>query len=170
MAVCPTCSAEAAPGARFCQSCGATLSATPPLPGPPPFTAAPPPFSAPPPPVGVASVGSGLSVNNWMMLCHLSALAGLLIPSLGHLLGPLAVWLVKKDEIPQVDIEGKESLNFQISMTIYMVISGALIWLIIGFPMLVIVAFADIVLTIMAAMKASQGVMYRYPFTIRFLK
>ena len=119
---------------------------------------------------GVASAGSGLSVNNWMMLCHLSALAGLLIPSLGHLLGPLAVWLVKKDEIPQVDIEGKESLNFQLSMTIYGLISGALIWVLIGIPMLIVVAVADVVLTVIAAMKASQGVMYRYPFTIRFLK
>jgi uncharacterized Tic20 family protein len=104
------------------------------------------------------------------MLCHLSALAGLLIPSLGHLLGPLVVWLVKKDELPQVDVEGKESLNFQISMTIYMLISSALIWVLIGIPMLVIVALTDIVLTLIAATKASQGVMYRYPLTIRFLK
>jgi hypothetical protein len=104
------------------------------------------------------------------MLCHLSALAGLVIPSLGHLIGPLVVWLVKKDTIPQVDVEGKESINFQLSMTIYALISSALIWVLIGIPLLIVVALTDVVLTIVAAVKTSRGELYRYPFTIRFLK
>jgi uncharacterized Tic20 family protein len=163
MPACSVCSTDVASGARFCPSCGAAQVATPPQPPPQPQ-------GQPYPQATAVAPASGLSVNNWMMLCHLSALAGLLIPSLGHLLGPLVVWLVKKDELPQVDVEGKESLNFQISMTIYMLISSALIWVLIGIPMLVIVALTDIVLTLIAATKASQGVMYRYPLTIRFLK
>jgi uncharacterized Tic20 family protein len=153
MAACPNCGSETAAAARFCPGCGATLAA--------PVGAAP---------VATAAPGSGLSVNNWMVLCHLSALAGLVIPSLGHVLGPLVVWLVKKDEIPQVDVEGKESLNFQLSMSIYMMISAALIFVLIGLPMLLVVALADLILTVVAAVKTSQGVLYRYPFTIRFLK
>ena len=101
---------------------------------------------------------------------QLSALAGGLVPGLGHLLGPLIVWLAKKDEIPQVDIEGKEALNFQITMSLYMLISGLLMWVGIGFLMLAAVIVADLILTVVAAVKTSQGTLYRYPFTIRFLR
>ena len=51
--------------------------------------------------------------KTWAMLCHLSAVAGFVIP-FGSILGPLVVWLIKKDEMPIVDLHGKKSLNFQI--------------------------------------------------------
>jgi uncharacterized Tic20 family protein len=102
------------------------------------------------------------------MLCHLSALAGLLIP-LGTIIGPLVVWLVKKNELPSVDAHGKESLNFQISMAIYFIVSAILMVIVIGFLLMIAVAVADIVFVIIASVKASNGQPYRYPLTIRFL-
>ncbi len=103
------------------------------------------------------------------MLCHLTALAGVIIP-FGNLLGPLIVWLVKRDESSLVDREGKESLNFQISMSIYAIVSSLLILLLIGIPMLVIVRLVDIILTIVASVKTANGESYTYPLTIRFLR
>jgi hypothetical protein len=167
MAACPSCGTETSAGARFCPACGATLAVPSELSG---TTAAAQPPPAAPVTAQVEAPSPAFSVNQWMMLCHLSALAGLVIPSLGHLIGPLVVWLVKKDTIPQVDVEGKESINFQLSMTIYALISSALIWVLIGIPLLIVVALTDVVLTIVAAVKTSRGELYRYPFTIRFLK
>ena len=103
------------------------------------------------------------------MLCHLSALAGFFIP-LGNLLGPLVVWLVKKNEIPSVDAHGKESLNFQISILIYAIVSGILVLVLIGFVLLIAVGIFSLVCIIIASIKASNGEPYRYPLTIRFLQ
>jgi hypothetical protein len=83
--------------------------------------------------------------------------------------GPLVVWLLKKNESTLVDEEGKESLNFQISMSIYMMVSAILIMVVIGLPMLFGFAIADFILTLVAAVKTSNGERYHYPITIRFL-
>ena len=104
------------------------------------------------------------------MLCHLLSLTQLLGVPLGNILGPLIVWLIKRDEDPFADLCGKESLNFQISMTIYMIISGILILVFIGFFMVIALMILNIVYTIIAAIKASEGTSYTYPFTIRFIK
>lgn len=106
--------------------------------------------------------------RNWAMLCHLSALAILVIP-FGNIIGPLIIWLIKKDEYPFVDEQGKESLNFQISMTVYMLVSFLLIFVIIGILLLIGLAIAGIVLIIIAAVKANAGEHYEYPFTIKFI-
>ena len=98
-----------------------------------------------------------------------SALAGFIIP-LGNLIGPLVVWLIKKNEIPSVDAHGKESLNFQISMLIYAIVSGVLCLILIGFLLLAAVIITNLVCVIIASVKASNGVAFRYPLTIRFLK
>ena len=107
--------------------------------------------------------------NMWAMLCHLSALAGFIIP-LGNVIGPLVIWMIKKDVYPLVDDQGKEALNFQISMTIYYVISGILILILIGIPLLIGLALFSLVVTIIAMVKASDGVAYRYPLSIRMIK
>ena len=104
------------------------------------------------------------------MACHLSALAGIVLPSFGHILGPLIVWLVKKDTMPFVDDQGKEALNFQLTMTIALFLSAILIVVVIGLALLPVVALVDVILVILGAMKANEGVAYRYPFNIRFLK
>jgi uncharacterized Tic20 family protein len=106
--------------------------------------------------------------KTWGMLCHLSALAGFIIP-VGNILGPLIVWLIKKDESEFVDQAGKESLNFQISMTIYLTISAILIIIIIGIPLLIGLGLMDLILIIIAAVQTNNGTQYRYPLTIRFI-
>lgn len=120
-----------------------------------------------PPAVPAAEVKAD---NTMGMLCHLLSLTQLLGVPLGNILGPLIVWLIKRDEDPFVDLCGKESLNFQISMTIYMIISGILILVFIGFFMVIVLMILNIVYTIIAAIKASEGDSYTYPFTIRFIK
>jgi uncharacterized Tic20 family protein len=119
--------------------------------------------------------------RQWAMFCHLAALAQFVLPSFGNVIGPLVIWLVKKDQHPFIDDQGKEALNFQISMSLYMwllpAISGMLICVGIGivlFPLAIVVVLAltlaDVVLAIIAGIKASNGEAYRYPITIRFLR
>ncbi|MHC4819193.1 MAG: DUF4870 domain-containing protein, partial [Planctomycetota bacterium] len=96
--------------------------------------------------------------------------AGFIGIPFGNILGPLVIWLIKKDEMPFVDDQGKEVLNFQISLTIYAIISGILCLIFIGFLLLPAVLIFGIVMTIIGTIKASSGERYRYPFTIRFLK
>ena len=108
--------------------------------------------------------------NTMGMLCHLLRLTQLLGIPFGNIVGPLIVWLIKRDEDPFVDLCGKESLNFQISMTIYLAISVVLMFLFIGFFLVIILMILNIVYTIIAAIKASEGDSYSYPFTIRFIK
>ena len=111
----------------------------------------------------------GSDERMWGMLCHLSTFAGYLVP-FGNILGPLIIWLVKKDEYAFVDDQGKEALNFQISITIYSLVSGVLILAMIGIPLLIAVIIFSVVMTVIAAIKANGGEYYRYPLTIRFVK
>lgn len=99
----------------------------------------------------------------WAMFCHLSTL-------LLGIFGPLIVWLIKKDEYPFVDDQGKEALNFQISILIYIFVSAALSIVLIGIPLLFAVAIFNLVVTIIAAIKSNSGERYRYPLCIRFIK
>lgn len=107
--------------------------------------------------------------RTWGMLCHLAGLACYIGVPFGNILGPLVVWLIKKEEFPFVDEQGKEALNFQISMTIYGIIAGILIIVLIGIPLLLGLLVAHIVLVIVAAIRANDGESYRYPVTIRFI-
>lgn len=108
--------------------------------------------------------------QNWAMICHLAALSGFIIP-FGNVLGPLIVWLMKKEAMPLVDRHGKEALNFQITVTIAMVICLALMFVLIGLLLAPIVAIGALVLTIMAAVKVSNGQLdHKYPFTLRLIK
>ena len=108
--------------------------------------------------------------KTWGMLCHLIALAGFIMPVIGNIVGPLVIWLIKKDEFPFVDDQGKESLNFQISITIYGIIASILMVVLIGFLLIFAVLIFDLVMIIMATVKANSGEKYRYPLTIRLLK
>lgn len=102
------------------------------------------------------------------MLCHIGALAGYLVP-FGHLVGPLVFWLLKKDQHPFVDQQGKESLNFQITVTIAYVVFGTLSIFLIGIPFLVATGLAALIFEIIAGVRANNGIAYRYPFTLRLL-
>ncbi|EPM51172.1 DUF4870 domain-containing protein [Pseudomonas syringae] len=109
------------------------------------------------------------SARQWAMFCHLSAFAGLIFP-FGNLLGPLILWQVKKDADPFIDAQGKEALNFQITVAIAATVSMLLMLVVIGFALLMLVGICAMVLTIIAGVKANDGLDYRYPFTWRVLK
>ena len=121
----------------------------------------------PPPPPAPATSSD---IRTWCVLCHAAALLGLFFHFLGHLLGPLIVWLVKRGVSPDVDALGKESLNFQISMLIYDAIAAILCIVLIGIPILIALWVLNTVLVIIASIQASEGKFYRYPITIRLIK
>ncbi len=113
--------------------------------------------------------GPDKDARNWAMICHLSALSGYFIP-LGNVLGPLIIWAIKKDEYAFVDEQGKEAINFQLSMSIAYLISIVLVFVLIGFLMLGILAVYALVMIIIASIKTNDGVDFRYPHVIRFIK
>ncbi|MBN1322470.1 MAG: DUF4870 domain-containing protein [Methanotrichaceae archaeon] len=140
------------------------------------------------------------SARNWAALCHASALVFFLGVPLGNVLGPLVVWLFRRNDHPYVDSQGKEALNFQISFTVYIMASILLMgmlglsfipffwpfqpsrhmwafWDVMAMPLAFLsfivlmmgLILLDLVLTIMAAYKASNGEDYRYPLSIRLV-
>lgn len=129
----------------------------------------PEPATPGPGPSGETPVIQSQEERTMGMLCHLLGFA-FIAAGIGNILGPLILWLVKKDQMPFVDDQGKESLNFQISITIYWIVAALLSFALIGIPLLIAVAVFDIVEIIMASVKANQGIPYRYPVTIRFIK
>lgn len=105
----------------------------------------------------------------WSIFCHLSSFAGYFVIPFGNIIGPLIIWLIKKDEYPIVNTHAMESINFQISITIYTIISLFLCFIVIGFIILPIITVSNIILVILASIKANNGEVYRYPFTIRLI-
>jgi uncharacterized protein len=120
----------------------------------------------PPLPAGAPAVAN---VRTWNILCHASALLGVFFHFPGHILGPLIVWLAKRDDSPEIDAHGKESLNFQISMLLYNAIAVVFCLVLIGFLLLPILWVLNAVFVIVASIQASDGKFYRYPMTIRFI-
>jgi len=104
------------------------------------------------------------------MLCHLSALVTYIGIPFGNVIGPLIIWLVKKDDHEFIDDQGREAINFQITVTLAMIASGILCIILVGLPLLFLVLIASFVLTLIGAVKASTGERYRYPFSIRLLR
>lgn len=108
-------------------------------------------------------------VRQWAMFCHFAAFFGLVFP-FGNLIGPLIVWQLKKDLHPFVDDQGKEALNFQISVALASVLCFLLMVVVIGFPLLALLSVVAIVLTVIAGIKANEGQPYRYPFSWRLVR
>ena len=107
--------------------------------------------------------------RNWGMGAHLSALLGYPIPIFGWLIGPLVVWQMKKG-LPFVEDQAKEALNFQMTVVLIAFVSLLTLVLGIGYVSLAVIGIYDLVFIIIAAVKASEGGKYRYPFTLRMLK
>ena len=107
--------------------------------------------------------------RKWAAICHAVALVGLLGNGIGFLLGPLIVWLIKREDHPFIDDQGKEALNFQITMFLAGAVSALLILVLIGFLMLFAVLVMMVVFPVIAAVRANNGEHYRYPFTFRFV-
>jgi len=134
-------------------------------------------------------------IRTWSMLCHLSALAGFIV-GLGNVLGPLIVWQIKKNELPEIIPHGKASVNFQLTLLIIDIIAGLGFFAFIGnsfvhfpfggtnssFPfffaggfitggiVFTIINILGLVFTIIAGVRANNGEEYRYPFSIRFIR
>jgi uncharacterized Tic20 family protein len=113
--------------------------------------------------------GPSKDEKTFAMFCHLSALAGFIIP-FGNIIGPLILWQMKKAESAFIDDQGKEALNFQITIGIAALICFALLLVIIGAFLLPVVGLVALIFTIIGAIKANEGVTYRYPFAIRLVK
>ncbi len=135
------------------------------LPPNPPPAAPPPAPSAAPPPAGAPSTDE----RTWALLAHLSALAGCVIP-FGNLIGPFVVWQIKKNEMPFVDDQGKEALNFQITLSLALLVSMVLCVIVIGFLLLPVIGIYGLVMLIIAAINSNNGIAYRYPLTLRLIK
>ncbi|MFP4072292.1 MAG: DUF4870 domain-containing protein [Desulfovibrionales bacterium] len=108
--------------------------------------------------------------RTWGMLCHLSALSLFVGIPFGNLLGPLLVWLIKRNEHPFVDEQGRESLNFQISMSIYGLIAALFVVVLVGFFFLFVLVVVDVIFVVIASVKTSNGEPYRYPLTLRLIR
>lgn len=111
----------------------------------------------------------------WAAGAHVSSLLAAAVGGLS-LLGPLIVWLIKKDEMPFVDDQGKEALNFQIGVTlaflVLMVVSFVTcgVGMVVTIPLATALMVADVIFVVIAAVKANEGVAYRYPFNWRVIK
>jgi len=105
----------------------------------------------------------------WGMLTHLLAFSTFVGIPLGNVVGPLIIYLIKKDEYEFVAQEGKEVLNFQITWSIIFIVSTVLIIVGIGILMLIGFGIAWLVLVILGSVAANNGESYKYPLTIKFL-
>ena len=102
------------------------------------------------------------------MFCHLSGLVGYIIP-FGNIIAPLIIWQLKKEGSAYIDYHGKEALNFQIALTIYLVVAALSMLVLIGIVLVPLIGIAGLVLMIMAGIKAKDGENYRYPFIFRLV-
>ena len=124
-----------------------------------------PPIIPPVPPIPATSETD----RSWCFGLHLSGLAGIIFGwALAHIIAPLIIWLIKRADSPVIDATGKEVLNFQISYSIYLAVAGLLCFVFIGFLLFPVLFVAWLTLIIVAAVKTSNGEVYRYPGIIRF--
>jgi uncharacterized Tic20 family protein len=128
-----------------------------------------------------SNAGPGAQERQWAMFAHLSVLLGGLITSgwggsIGYFIGPLVIWMVKKDPMPFVADQAKEALNFAITVSLVCLVLFVLTVLTLGIglvvtgPLYLVIGLAALVLVIVAAIKANEGVAFRYPFSLRLIK
>ncbi len=129
-----------------------------------------PPLTPLPPAGGSDPAPKDKNDNTLGIVCHLLGFAGLVVPFGGNVIGPLVLWLVKRAESPYLDAVGKEVVNFNISFTIYLAAAFLTVFILLGFVLMPAVGIVWLVLTIIGAIKASEGKIYRYPLTIRLIK
>jgi len=108
--------------------------------------------------------------RTWGMIAHLSAFAVFVFPLGGNILAPLVIWLTRRDTSAYVAMEAREALNFNISVALGWIVCGLLVFALIGIPLGAALFLYWLVMAIVAAVKASEGVGYRYPFSLRLVK
>jgi uncharacterized Tic20 family protein len=106
--------------------------------------------------------------RNWATLAHLSALLAF-FTVVGGIIGPMVIWLIRKEDMTFAAEQAKEALNFQITVFLAGIVAGILCLILIGFVLLAILCLVDLILIIVAAVKSSEGVAYRYPFSLRLI-
>lgn len=111
----------------------------------------------------------GPPATTWAMFCHLSGFLGFIFP-LGNIIAPLIIWGLKRHEFPYLSEQGKEAINFQISITIYYIVAAVLVLLVIGLLLLAILTVFQIIAMIIASVESANGRPYKYPLSIRFLR
>ena len=121
-----------------------------------------------------ASVSPGISPTQdertWGVIAHLSAFAVFVFPVGGNIIAPLVIWLTRRDTSRFVEAEAKEALNFNITVSLGWIVCGLLTFALIGIPLGAVLFLGWLVLTIVAAVKATEGVGYRYPISLRLVK
>ena len=128
--------------------------------------------AAPPPPSGEPSAEE----RQWGLFGHLSSLTGLFTGGIGNIIGPLIIWLIKKDTMAFASDQAKEALNFNITLLIISIVLVLVTFFTLGLgifitlPLGVLIGIAWRVLNIMAAINANNGEAYRYPFALRLIK
>jgi uncharacterized Tic20 family protein len=147
---CPACSARLDQHATTCPQCGTTLTA-----------------GGTNQPTEAGAVNQ--EIRTTAVAAHLSTFAGLVVP-FGSVIGPLAVWLTRRDRDPFIDQAGREALNFGITIAIYGSVLLVAALMLVGIPLLMAGVIAWVVLASLAAAKASQGQTYRYPLTMRLVR
>jgi uncharacterized Tic20 family protein len=106
--------------------------------------------------------------RTYAMLCHILAIPATLVP-FGHIVAPLVIWLMKRESSAFVDNQGREAVNFQITITIAFIVAGLLCFVFVGMLLVPLVALTWLICSILAAVRANDGIAYRYPFTIRLI-
>ncbi|MEM6329055.1 MAG: DUF4870 domain-containing protein [Planctomycetota bacterium] len=105
--------------------------------------------------------------RQWAMILHLSQFAGYVLPLAGYA-APIVIWQVKKDALPAIDDHGRAVVNWILSELIYFVAFFVLVFLLVGIPLLILLAIAGVVFPIIGAVKARDGELWRYPLSFRF--
>jgi uncharacterized Tic20 family protein len=108
-------------------------------------------------------------VRQWAMILHLSLLAGYLIPLAG-LVAPIIIWQLKREEMPGLDAHGRVVANWIVSSLIYLGVSLLLIFVIIGIPLIMLLGVVGVVFPIIGGIKASDGIVWKYPASITFFR
>jgi uncharacterized protein len=147
---CPACSARLDQQATTCPHCGADLATDPAI-------------------QAATAAAVDESARTTAMAAHLATFAGLIVP-FGSVIGPLAVWLTRRDRDPFIDQAGREALNFGITIAIYGAVLLVTALMLVGIPFLIIGVVAWVMLASLAAVKASEGQAYRYPLTLRLVR
>jgi uncharacterized Tic20 family protein len=147
---------------EFARAKAAILSAPPDVSG-----ALPPPER--PDPARTQGDGREREERQYAMFVHFSLLAGLVVPLAGFVL-PVVLWQTKKREMPSIDAHGKAVVNWMISSLIYSVACFVLVFVIVGIPLLIALGILSVVFPILGGLKANDGVLWRYPLSITFLK
>ena len=111
----------------------------------------------------------GREERQWAMLCHISAML-MYLTVIGGFIAPFVIWLLKREEMPFVADQGRETLNFQITTLLALIVGGCLAIVLIGFVIIGVVLVFHFIVTIIAAVKTSEGVVYRYPICWRVIR